>query len=116
MNPARPASGTLLAKLDDIPDGEAHVFDFRAGPAIWSVILARRDGHVFAYENECPHAGHPLERPDGRVLMQEGRYLVCSAHGASFTVDDGECAGGPCGGDPLTAVAVVVADGEVRMG
>ncbi|MES1202292.1 MAG: Rieske 2Fe-2S domain-containing protein, partial [Pseudomonadota bacterium] len=98
MNPARPASGAFLAKLDDIAEGDARVFDFRTGPALWSLILARRAGAVFAYENECPHAGHPLERPDGSVLVQERRYLVCSAHGASFTLDDGECAGGPCGG------------------
>ncbi|HWA00047.1 MAG TPA: Rieske (2Fe-2S) protein [Caulobacterales bacterium] len=114
MNPARPAPGTLIARLEDLPDASARAFDFREGAAIFSLILARRGDEVFAYENECPHAGYPLERPDGRVLMQEGRFLVCSAHGASFQVEDGECAGGPCDGDALTPFAIVVRDGEVR--
>ncbi|HVY83887.1 MAG TPA: Rieske (2Fe-2S) protein [Caulobacterales bacterium] len=114
MNPARPPAGALIARLDDIPNPGAKAFDFRAGHAIWSVIVARRGEDVFAYENECPHAGYPLERPDGRVVMQSGRYLVCSAHGASFDVEDGECVGGPCD-DPLTVIAIAVRDGEVRL-
>ena len=116
-NPARPAAGALIARLADLPDASARAFDFRAGDAIFSLILARRGDAIFAYENECPHAGYPLERPDGRVVVQEGRFLVCSAHGASFRVDDGACAGGPCDDDEgLAPIAITVAHGEVRMG
>ncbi|MES1199859.1 MAG: Rieske 2Fe-2S domain-containing protein [Pseudomonadota bacterium] len=117
FNPARPAAGALIARFADLPDPSAQAFDFRAGDAIFSLILVRRGAALFAYENMCPHAGYPLERPDGRVVMQEARFLVCSAHGASFRVDDGACVGGPCDDDEgLTPIAVLVESGEVRMG
>jgi nitrite reductase/ring-hydroxylating ferredoxin subunit len=45
--------------------------------------------------------------------VQEGRYLVCGAHGASFALEDGACAGGPCNGDGLERIAVTVRDGVV---
>lgn len=51
----------------------------------------------------CPHAGQPLSSPEGALLLQEGRYLVCAAHGASFDLTQGGlCVGGPCAGRCLT--------------
>ena len=115
MNAARPAPGSLLARLDDVPDIGAVALDFSAGEARFSVLLARRGASVFAYENRCPHAGYPLDRIDGSVLIQQERYIVCTAHGASFVLDTGACAGGPCNGIGLTKVAVEVRDGAVFM-
>lgn len=115
MNAARPASGALIARLDDLPETGARAFDFRAGEALFSLILARRGAEVFAYENRCPHADYPLERPDGRVVMHERRFIVCTMHGASFELETGACAGGPCNGEGLTAIAVRVDGGDVRM-
>jgi len=117
MNPARPKTGALIARIEDIPDAGAVAVDFAAGDARYSLILARAAGRIVAYENRCPHAGFPLERPDGRVVMQEGRFLVCSAHGASFDMDTGACVGGPCMGRALSPLTVIVEDGgAVRMG
>lgn len=99
-----------LARLADIPDPGAIVVT-SAGPAL---IVARRGGDAFAYRNVCPHAGYPLQRADGAVLVQEGRYIVCGAHGASFELDTGACAGGPCDSKArLVPVAVIVRDGTV---
>lgn len=95
MNPARPKPGTFLIALEALGDPEARAVDFREGEALFSVIVARRGDLVTAYENECPHARAPLERPDGRVPLVQGRFLVCTAHGASFRLEDGICAGGP---------------------
>jgi nitrite reductase/ring-hydroxylating ferredoxin subunit len=39
--------------------------------------------------------------------------MVCGAHGASFALDDGACAGGPCNGDPLERIDIEVRDGSV---
>ena len=115
MNPARPSPGALLAHLDDIPDPGAIVRDFRNGRFYFSLLLARRGGAAFAFENRCPHAGSPLERPDGRVVVQEGRFMVCTAHGASFTPDGGVCAGGPCDGKGLTPLAIEILDGSILL-
>ncbi len=108
-----PTPGLLLAHVDALPDPGAIVVDFAEGEKRLSLIVTRRGAHVAAFFNRCPHAGYPLERPDGRMVVQEGRYLVCTAHGASFVLDDGACAGGPCNGDGLTRVAVTVRDGSV---
>ena len=103
------APGLTLARLDDVPDLGAIVAD--AGGV--SLILTRRGQAVRAFLNRCTHAAYPLQRADGRMLVQEGRFLVCGVHGASYRLDDGACAGGPCNGKGLTAVAVDVRGGVV---
>lgn len=113
MNPARPTPGVRIIALESLGDPGGRAVDFRDGDALFSVIVARRGAEVRAYENFCPHAGAPMERPDGRVVMQgEGRFVVCTAHGASFALDTGACVGGP-GGGPLTPFAIEVRDGVV---
>lgn len=106
--------GQVLARLDDLADPCAIVVRFEDDPFA-SVIVTRRGDAVAAFRNKCPHAGYPLQRADGRIVVQEGRYLVCAAHGASFTLEHGACAGGPCNGDGLERIAVVVRDGLVSV-
>jgi len=101
--------GLALARVEDIPDAGARLADADGV----SLILTRRGAHVRAFLNRCTHADYPLQRADGRVLVQEGRYLVCGAHGASYTLDDGACAGGPCNGRGLTPVAIIERDGVI---
>lgn len=105
--------GLALARVDALPDPCAILVDVEHAGAIVSLVLTRRAGAIAAFHNRCPHAGYPLQRADGRIVVQEGRYMVCGAHGASFTLDDGACAGGPCNGDPLERIAVEVRDGIV---
>lgn len=112
MNPARPPAGTPLLALEDLGDPDALAVDFRAGDALFSLLIVRSGDLVRAFENVCPHARSPLERPDGRVVIEAGRYLVCSAHGASFSIADGACAGGPANG-PLTPFPIVTRAGVV---
>jgi nitrite reductase/ring-hydroxylating ferredoxin subunit len=112
-NPARPKPGTVLAALEDIAPGAAIVRDFREGPAWYSLLIARSETSVFAYENICPHAFAPLERFDGEVLVEERCYLICAMHGASFRIDDGKCVGGPGMGLSLTPIAIEVQDGQI---
>jgi nitrite reductase/ring-hydroxylating ferredoxin subunit len=103
-------AGQALLRLDELADASAVVvyLDQYA-----SLIVTRRGDAIAAFRNKCPHAGYPLQRADGRVVVQEGRYVVCSAHGASFGLMDGACAGGPCNGDGLEPVAVTVRDGVI---
>jgi len=112
MNDPLP-SGLVLARLADLADPCAIVAPV-PGDRYATLIVTRRGDLVAAFRNKCPHAGYPLQRADGRVVIQEGRYLVCGAHGASFALDTGACAGGPCNGDALQRVAIEVAGGLVR--
>jgi nitrite reductase/ring-hydroxylating ferredoxin subunit len=104
-------SGAVLADLSALDDPCVVLVDV----GFSGVILTRRGDQIAAFHNRCPHAGYPLERPDGRIVVQEGRYIICSAHFASFRVEDGACAGGPCNGDGLERVAIAISDGVIRV-
>ena len=104
--------GLVLARLADLADPCAIIVDIDHEGARHSLILTRSGDRIAAFRNRCPHAGYPLQRADGRILLQEGRYMVCGGHGASFTLD-GQCAGGPCNGEALERVRVEVQDGAV---
>ena len=110
MTLPRLAPGLELTRIDAIADPGAVVCYLDNNAA---VIVTRSAGAIAAFHNLCPHAGYPLQRADGRVLVQEGRYMVCGGHGASFALDTGACAGGPCNGEGLTRIAIVVRDGVV---
>ncbi|MEZ5996994.1 MAG: Rieske 2Fe-2S domain-containing protein [Hyphomonadaceae bacterium] len=108
-----PPSGLLLARLDELPDPCAQAVSFEHEGARFSLIVARHGGRVTVFRNRCPHAGYPLQRADGRILVQEGRYMVCGAHGASFRLQDGACAGGPCNGERLERIAIAIRENAV---
>lgn len=108
-------SGIVLARLDALPDPGAIVVVPDPGEPFVSILITRAGDRIAAFRNKCPHAGYPLQRSDGRVIVQEGRYMVCAAHGASFALHDGACAGGPCNGDALERIAIVVRDGIVSV-
>lgn len=114
MSPPSIISGTLLARLHDIANPGALVVKLGAEDQWGAVLLTRSGSKVAAFHNRCPHAGYPLQHADGRVRVQQGRYVVCGAHGASYEMKTGACAGGPCNGDALTRIAIVVAGDEIR--
>jgi len=106
----KPPPGTVLARLDDLPDPGARASDWEGG----AVVLIRRGEIVTAFSNLCPHAGLPLCLPDGRGLLHQGETLVCPVHGASFDVSSGACTGGPAAGDRLAAIDVEIIGSEIR--
>lgn len=78
-----------------------------------SLLLYRQGDQVRAWLNVCPHAGRRLDWAPGQFLRSKDGLLVCAAHGASFELVGGQCVAGPCRGDTLRAVPVVVRDGAV---
>lgn len=107
-------AGLALARFDALTDRSAIVVTPNPDNPFTSVIVTRFGEGVAAFRNKCPHAGYPLQRADGSITVQEGKFLVCGAHGASFSLETGVCAGGPCSnGDALERIAVVIRDGLV---
>ncbi len=106
----KPPPGTVLGRLDDLPDPGARASSWEGG----AVVLIRLGEAVTAFTNLCPHAGLPLCLPDGRGLLHKGETLVCPVHGASFDVTSGDCTGGPAAGDQLTAIPVERVGLEIR--
>ena len=101
-----------LCRLSDLPDGSATAIDLDRGGIAASAVLVRRGERVFAYWNECPHAGRRLDWSPGRFLFEHGQ-LICAAHGACFVIESGRCTDGPARGSALTPLAVAVVDGDI---
>jgi len=77
-------------------------------------FVVRYQGRPVGYLNRCAHAGLELDWIAGRFLDDEGRWLICAAHGALYDPGTGACADGPCvGRGGLVPVAVLEVDGAV---
>ncbi|MNK38287.1 Rieske [2Fe-2S] domain protein [compost metagenome] len=94
-----------FAEVDATVDGDSE-----------SLVLYRHGEQVRGWLNICPHAGRRLDWAPGQFLKSRDGHLVCAAHGASFSLDDGNCVAGPCKGDRLRAVPLQVRDGHVWLG
>ena len=84
---------------------------FRVGEGDWPLrgfVVQLPDGSVRAYENTCPHAGHPLDLLPHRFLTADRGHIVCASHGALFSLDTGRCVAGPCAGRTLRPLPVSV--------
>ena len=111
-----PAIPSALIAFDAIPDGGfAEVEAVVDGNDAESLLLHRDGDRVRAWLNICPHAGRRLDWAPGQFLKTKEGLLVCAAHGASFELGGGECVGGPCRGQSLSAVAVEVRDGSIYL-
>lgn len=89
--------------------------EFRIGEGDWPFrgFVVRRGEAVFAYENRCPHAGHPLNWAADRFLTPDEDAIICASHGALFDMTSGDCLGGPCNGRGLRRLCVAVRGGVV---
>ena len=103
-----------LCRIHDIPEGgaiEVGVVDERDAVRD-SLLLTRQGSDVRAYRNICPHAGRRLDWAPNQFLIEDG-YVICTAHGAMFRLNSGECVSGPCRGTGLTAVPIESIGDEV---
>lgn len=102
-----------LCPVSNIADGGAFGVEAPVHGVVESVVLLRRGDEVRAFLNVCPHAGRRLDwAPDQFLISGDGK-LVCAAHGATFLIPSGECVGGPCRGQALREVPIMVRDGMV---
>jgi len=101
-----PADESVIAPLNPAPELEENsicaVNALINGEDV-PIILHRRNGKTVAWVNVCPHQGRRLDYDPGRFL-REGDHLICAAHGATFSLESGECVSGPCRGESLQTV------------
>jgi nitrite reductase/ring-hydroxylating ferredoxin subunit len=55
----------------------------------------------------------PLDWVQNRFFSEDGRFLTCGTHGASYELETGKCVDGPCRGLSLFSLPVQVIEGEV---
>ena len=105
----------VIARLQDLPEGIPVDIEAEVAGEAESLIVLRQGDTVRAWRNVCPHAGRRLDWAPGKFLMSKDGLLVCAVHGASFELGLGECVAGPCRGQSLSAVALVIDDGVVSV-
>ena len=98
----RQAVGYVLAKADE--NGAAVPFP---------VVVTRHKGKFYAYVNRCPHQGTRLDFQPGQFLDTGAGVFVCGKHGARFDIVTGHCVDGPCKGEALEKIDVVIDGGDV---
>jgi nitrite reductase/ring-hydroxylating ferredoxin subunit len=79
----------------------------------WQILVVRWGGTFYGYINRCPHQGTPLNFEANQFFDPNRQYLLCGKHGATFDIKTGICADGPCRGQSLAPVDLVVADGDI---
>lgn len=99
-----------LCHIDDVTDPGAKGFSVKQGRKERLVFVVKKDGEVYAYENECPHAGINLEWQEDDFLDMDKNLIQCSVHGALFKIENGDCMGGPCNGEGLTPANIELDD------
>ena len=80
-----------------------------------SLLVVRRKEEIFVYQNSCPHTRETLDPQGGSVASPDGLLITCQRHGAEFLAHSGECVGGPCPGEFLTAVPITLSAGDIYL-
>jgi nitrite reductase/ring-hydroxylating ferredoxin subunit len=94
-----------LCALNEVADPGGKGFRFRVEGWIFAGFVIRKGELLTGYVDSCPHAGWPLATFDDRYLTRDAAHILCTGHGALFTLD-GQGATHPCLGLRLTPWAV----------
>jgi nitrite reductase/ring-hydroxylating ferredoxin subunit len=94
-----------LIEPADVPEGVLVALELEIAGEPVSALALRHGEALQVWHNVCPHAGRRLDYAPGKFLMHGGR-LVCAAHGAQFSMDDGACVEGPGRGGRLAPLEV----------
>ncbi len=109
-------AGDVLCRLADIGDRDSRAFTITLSGAEREIFAVRLGDEVFAYVNVCPHRQMPLNwKPDVFLAYDKSRIL-CIMHAATFDIREGHCLTGPCPGQSLESVPIVVEYGIVSLG
>jgi nitrite reductase/ring-hydroxylating ferredoxin subunit len=105
--------GVKLGPLELIADNTARnfVLEMRAGR--FHGFVVRKGEAVHGYVDRCAHMAIPLAQQLDQYLTPDGSLILCSWHGALYTIDTGLCVGGPCTGARLTPWPVTVQNGTI---
>ncbi len=103
----------LVGRLCDLHDPGCREFRIGAGEWPFRGFVVRRGDEVYAYQNYCMHAGHPLNYKPDTFLTKDGARIICASHGALYEIDSGVCVAGPCPGKKLRSIEIEVRDGQI---
>jgi nitrite reductase/ring-hydroxylating ferredoxin subunit len=105
-----------LCHLDDLPIGDSKGFDpYATGQD--SMFIVRQHHALRAYQNNCPHwPGSSMAWRKDAYLSPDRKHILCYGHGAHFDIESGNCESGPCLGQSLKHVDLLIEqDGNVYL-
>jgi len=107
-----------ICRTADIGDSQAAGFvlvrnDGSGAARPWPILVTNKGNRYYGFENACPHEGKRLDTHPGEFLDPEGNFLTCSHHRSRFDLDTGHCFIGPCQGQRLKPIDLVIDDGDV---
>ncbi len=79
----------------------------------WPILVTNKGNRFYGFENACPHQGKRLDVRPGQFFDESGNFLTCGSHRAQFDFDTGHCFIGPCQGQRLKALDLVIDDGDI---
>lgn len=98
----------ILCKTSDIEDPGSKSFELKIKRTTHSIFVVHKNGEFFAYYNKCPHTGANLEWQEDKFLDLDNALIQCATHDALFMIDSGECIAGPCVGDSLQSLPLLL--------
>ncbi|CAA0092651.1 Biphenyl dioxygenase system ferredoxin subunit [Halioglobus japonicus] len=102
---------SLIGNIEDFPDNSTHGMH-SAGLAL---LIVRRAGELYIYENNCPHTRETLDPEGGSLAVSGGLLIQCQRHSAEFIAETGECVAGPCQGEALTAIPFTLSGSDIYL-
>jgi nitrite reductase/ring-hydroxylating ferredoxin subunit len=105
--------GLLVAKASEIAHGDSRKFRLVCGAKTLDGFVVNFRGRFYAYVNRCCHIPIPLDWTDNEFFTRDKRHLICLNHGATYEPNTGLCVDGPCPGEYLEVLPVVVKRGQV---
>lgn len=109
--------GEIVCRLDELvdPPTRAFLLRFDDGEEV-EIFVVRKDDAAYAYVNDCPHQGLPLNWKQDVFLTYDSARILCVMHGATFRIETGEVVSGPMPADcRLLKVPITVESGEIRL-
>ena len=98
---------------DDLQYNHSYGFIIESKQGPIDLFVLKLESAIHAYKNSCPHLGIPLNWQPDEFLSRDKTHIECANHGALFTLDDGHCIAGPCGGQSLENITIELRKKEV---
>lgn len=100
-----------IGNVEDFPDNSTHGID--TGER--ALLIVRRAGELYIYENLCPHTRETLDPRGGSLAASNGLLIRCQRHAAEFVAETGECVSGPCQGDTLNPIPFTLSGSDIYL-
>lgn len=97
-----------ICEIKSLAEGSAKEFLVKRDDFEKDAFLIHFKQGYYAYENSCPHTGVSLNWQKEQFFSFDGCFLQCSLHGALFEPNSGECIRGPCLGERLKAINILI--------